>query len=150
MRPFGFGWPRGLRKQLSRCYEPSDPGMTNTKHVSSVCWTKLPLVSNPVCDIHGQGLKVQQGWGEFPVRKPQNWAFGFCSLGGSVAFIRPWPSACSGLQLSVKQMGWRSVSTSKSKVMVLCQKTVGFGSELMLQEKEFKHIRILFTSDGRK
>jgi len=45
------------------------------------------------------------------------------------------------------------VSTSKSEAMVLCRKMVDcslrVGNELLPQAKEFKYLRVLFTSEGR-
>ena len=45
------------------------------------------------------------------------------------------------------------VSTSKSKAMILCWKKVDcslwVGNELLPQVKEFKYLRVLFTSEGK-
>lgn len=47
----------------------------------------------------------------------------------------------------------RRISTSKSKVMVFCRKTVEcslqVGSELLPQVKHFKYLWVLFTIDGK-
>lgn len=74
---------------------------------SSGCWTVpgFSLVSDPVCDVHGQNLKAQRWWGEFLV-----WGRLNCSS-------RHW----GGLQLSVKWSGWQSAPL-KSETVVPCWK----------------------------
>ena len=73
-----------------------------------------------------------------------------------VALLAP---SSQDLQLSLerfaakcKAAGMR-ISTSKSETTVLSRKRVGWllrvGSEVLPQVEEFKHLGILFTSDGR-
>lgn len=50
---------------------------------------RLPFVSDPICNISGQDLKVQSGWKEGLIWELQNCISDFCGWSGSVGFIRP-------------------------------------------------------------
>ncbi len=110
----------------------------------------MVFVSDSVCDIHGQNLKVLLAGGQYPVWEPQNSVSAIGRLCGSVGFIRPEPSALTPAKCEA--VGMR-VTTSKSEVMVLCQKRVAcslrVGSELLPQAKEFKYLLVLFVSEGK-
>lgn len=51
-------------------------------------------------DIHGQDLKAQSLWGEFPVWKPLNFISALCWYSGSAGFFRPWTPAGTGASVS--------------------------------------------------
>ncbi len=57
------------------------------------------------------------------------------------------------LYVECEAVGMR-VSTSKSKAMVFCRRTLDcplrLGDELLPQMREFKYLRVLFTSDGKQ
>lgn len=78
------------------------------KHVSSGGWAlpRLLLISNPVCDIHGQDLKVQPGWGACQVQELQNYVPAFERCHGSFGDFGPWPPACAGTVCSRVRSGW--------------------------------------------
>lgn len=82
------------------------------KPLPSRCWILpgLSLVSDPVCDFHGQDLEAQPLGRKCLVREPDcslqmMW---FCWLLRPVTPSRHW----GGLRLSVKQSGWGSAPLS--------------------------------------
>ncbi len=109
------------------------------KYVSRGCWTpsELSLVSDPVCDIHGQDLEAQPWWGVCPVQEPQNCVAALCRWCCFVGFFCPWPPAdtvvfCSWVWSSRDEGQYLQV---RGRKMVDC--TVQLGDELLSQATEF-------------
>lgn len=57
-----------------------DISMFSLLHILSGCWPPpgLSFVTDPVCNLHGQDLKVQPGGGRGPVWGSQNCIPAFC------------------------------------------------------------------------
>lgn len=80
---------------------------------------KVACSPKPVCDIHGQDLKVQLGCRECLSWEPQNSFSAFCRRCDPFGFI----GLCTGTVCSWVWSSWRSCS-SKSETLVLCWKRV--------------------------
>ncbi len=97
----------------------------------------MPLVSDSVCDI-SRDLRISRCcWGEERVQ---------ASSYHDLQHVLGWFTAeCEEIRIRV--------GTPKSEAMVFCQKTVDcflwVGTELLPQAKEFKYLKVLFTSAGK-
>lgn len=109
-----MGLPGPLLPAILSPYDQSDE--RKETRLRDFVLPKLPLVSNPVLDIHGQDLKAQLGRGEHAGRELQNCNSALCRGCSLVSSVHNLQHALGWFTVECEVAGMR-ISTSKFEAM---------------------------------